>query len=151
MGLGNGGPASPRADDWEAGDGVLPGMTAVSDAGDGVPPGGWHDARQYIGAGQSGKSGRGASAGCRFSPGVHGTLDMHKRLCEDLCVATNLDIDQSLLKEAVSIGRHRSKKAAVTEALREYVARRKQQRIVELFGTIEYAEGYDHRKQRRRA
>ncbi len=66
-------------------------------------------------------------------------------------MATNLDIDQTLLKEAVSVGRHRSKKAAVTEALREYVARHKQQRIVEVFGTVEYSRGYDYRRHRRRA
>ena len=68
-----------------------------------------------------------------------------------LCVATNLDIDQNLLKEAVTVGRHRSKKAAVTEALQEYVARHKQRRIVELFGTVDYSEDYDYRKRRKRA
>jgi hypothetical protein len=66
-------------------------------------------------------------------------------------MATNLDIDQTLLKEAVTIGRHRSKKAAVTVALQEYIARHKQQQIVELFGTVEYREDYDYRKLRRRA
>ena len=78
-------------------------------------------------------------------------LDTHKALCEALCVATNLDIDQTLLKEAVSVGLHRSKKAAVTEALQEYIARRKQQRIVEIFGTVEYSQDYDYRKHRKRA
>lgn len=66
-------------------------------------------------------------------------------------MATNLDIDQALLREAVSIGKHRSKKAAVTEALREYVDRRKQQQILELFGSVDYDEEYDYRKHRRRA
>ena len=66
-------------------------------------------------------------------------------------MATNLDIDQVLLKEAVSVGHHRSKKAAVTEALREYIARHKQQRIVEIFGTVEYSQDYDYRKHRKRA
>jgi Arc/MetJ family transcription regulator len=65
-------------------------------------------------------------------------------------MATNLDIDPKLLEEAVSIGRHRSKKAAVSEALREYIDRRKQKEIVELFGTIDYAEDYDYRHRRRR-
>lgn len=72
-------------------------------------------------------------------------------MCDLLCMATNLDIDQDLLEEAVSIGRHRSKKAAVIEALQEYVARRKQMKVLDLFGSIEYAKGYDYRKQRRRA
>jgi hypothetical protein len=66
-------------------------------------------------------------------------------------MATNLDIDQVLLNEAVTVGQHRSKKAAVTEALQEYIARHKQQRIVELFGAIEYSEDYNYRKHRKRA
>ncbi len=66
-------------------------------------------------------------------------------------MATNLDIDPSLLEEAVRLGRHPSKKAAVIEALGEYVARRKQQRILDLFGTVEYEENYDYRKHRGRA
>jgi len=78
-------------------------------------------------------------------------LDTHKVLCEALCMATNLDIDQTLLREAVTVGRHRSKKAAVTEALQEYIARHKQQRIVELFGTVEYSDDYNYRKHRKRA
>ncbi len=59
-------------------------------------------------------------------------------MCEPLCVATNLDIDQKLLEEAVSLGKHRSKKAAVTDALVEYIARKKQQEILGLFGKIDY-------------
>ena len=78
-------------------------------------------------------------------------LDPHKSLCDGLCMATNLDIDQALLKEAVTVGRHRSKKAAVTEALQEYVARHKQLGVLKLFGTVDYSEDHDYRKQRRRA
>ena len=66
-------------------------------------------------------------------------------------MATNLDIDQNLLTEAVSIGGHPSKKAAVTEALKEYIDRRKQKEVLELFGKVVYEEGYDYRKQRRRS
>jgi hypothetical protein len=64
---------------------------------------------------------------------------------------THLEIDLALLEEAVTVGRHRSKKAAVTEALQEYIARHKQQRIVELFGAVEYSEDYDYRQHRKRA
>lgn len=63
-------------------------------------------------------------------------------------MATNLDIDPKLLEEAVSIGRHRSKKAAVVQALREYIDRHKQEEIVGLFGSIDYAEDYDYREAR---
>lgn len=45
-------------------------------------------------------------------------------------MATNLAIDDALLKEAQRIGRHKTKKATVTEALREYIRRRKQLEIM---------------------
>ena len=56
-------------------------------------------------------------------------------------MATNLAIDDKLLEEALKIGGHRTKKATVTEALHEYIRRRKQMEIVELFGTIDFEEG----------
>ncbi|MEO0323076.1 MAG: type II toxin-antitoxin system VapB family antitoxin [Myxococcota bacterium] len=63
---------------------------------------------------------------------------------------TNLAIDDRLLEEALEIGGHKTKKATVTEALEEYILRRKQAKIVELFGTIEMDPTYDFKKQRRR-
>jgi Arc/MetJ family transcription regulator len=65
-------------------------------------------------------------------------------------VPTNLDIDDRLLDEALKVGGRATKKATVTEALQEYISRRKQARITELFGTIEYEPKYDYKKQRRR-
>ncbi len=53
-------------------------------------------------------------------------------------MATNLAIDEKLLEEALKIGGHRTKKATVTEALHEYIRRRKQMEIVELFGSIDF-------------
>ncbi len=64
---------------------------------------------------------------------------------------TNLAIDDRLLEEAQNIGGHRTKKATVTEALEEYVQRRKQAKILELFGTVEFDPRYDYKKQRRRS
>ena len=64
---------------------------------------------------------------------------------------TNLAIDDRLLNEAVRVGGHRTKKAAVTEALEEYIRRRKQTRLLKLFGKIEFDPAYDSKKQRRRA
>jgi len=61
---------------------------------------------------------------------------------------TNLDIKQELLTEAVELGNHRSKRAAVEEALIEYVNRLKQQQILELFGQIDYDPEYDYKKSR---
>jgi Arc/MetJ family transcription regulator len=65
-------------------------------------------------------------------------------------MATNLAIDDRLIVKAVKAGGHRTKKDAVTEALQEYIDRRAQRRIVELFGTIEYDSGYDYKARRRR-
>lgn len=65
-------------------------------------------------------------------------------------MATNLALDDKLLEEAVKIGGKATKKETVTEALQEYIGRRQQARIVELFGTIEYDPTFDYKKQRRR-
>ena len=64
---------------------------------------------------------------------------------------TNLAIDDQLLEEAQKIGGHRTKKATVTEALEEYIQRRKQSRIVSLFGAVDFDPAYDYKKQRRKA
>jgi len=63
---------------------------------------------------------------------------------------TNLAIDDVLLEEARRVGGHRTKKATVTEALQEYILRRRQLRILDLFGKIEIDPAYDYKKQRRR-
>lgn len=65
-------------------------------------------------------------------------------------MATNLQIDESLMQEALELGGHRTKRAVVEEALQEYVMRRKQLLVVDLFGTIDYEENYDYKEQRKR-
>lgn len=65
-------------------------------------------------------------------------------------MATNLAIDDALLEEAQKIGGHKTKKATVTEALEEYIQRRKQSRILSLFGTVALDSKYDYKKQRRK-
>lgn len=65
-------------------------------------------------------------------------------------MATNLAIDDRLLEQARKAGGHRTKKATVTEALEEYIQRRKQAKIVRLFGTIDFDENYDYKDQRQR-
>ena len=62
---------------------------------------------------------------------------------------TNLAIDDRLIEEDKKLGRHRTKKEAVTAALDEYIQRRKQQRIISLFGTIDYDQTYDYKLARR--
>ena len=53
-------------------------------------------------------------------------------------MATNLDLDPALVDEAVRVGGRATKKDAVTEALREYIARRRQAHVTRLFGSVEY-------------
>ena len=66
-------------------------------------------------------------------------------------MATNLHLDDDLIDQAVELGGHPSKRAAVTEALHEYVNRLEQQRILPLFGAVEYDREFDYRTQRRRS
>ena len=62
---------------------------------------------------------------------------------------TNLAIDDRLIEEAQKLGNHRTKREAVNAALDEYIRRRKQQRILSLFGSIDYDDKYDHKQERR--
>ncbi len=63
-------------------------------------------------------------------------------------MATNLALDDSLLKEALLVGNLKTKRETVTTALKEFIARRKQIHIMDLAGTIEYDDDYDYKKGR---
>lgn len=65
-------------------------------------------------------------------------------------MATNLDIDQELLEEALKIGGQKTKKNTVNKALKEFIDKRKQKEIISTFGSILYEPGYDYKKLRRR-
>jgi len=65
-------------------------------------------------------------------------------------MATNLAIDEELLKEALKIGGYRTKKETVNEALKEYINRRKRKNILKAFGRIEMVEGYEYKRERKR-
>jgi Bacterial antitoxin of type II TA system, VapB len=64
-------------------------------------------------------------------------------------MATNLGLNDDLIREAQKLGNHRSKKEAVNAALDEYVTRRKQLGILKLFGKIDYDPRYDYKRARR--
>lgn len=64
-------------------------------------------------------------------------------------MATNLALDDTLIEEARDMGGHATKKAAVTAALEEYVQRRRQLRLLESFGGIDFDQDYDYKEQRR--
>lgn len=63
-------------------------------------------------------------------------------------MATNLQIDDNLIVKAKKLGKHRTKKEAVTRALQEYVRRLEQEKILNLFDTIDYDPDYDYKQQR---
>jgi len=82
---------------------------------------------------------------------VRGMVVLHIGVCNALHMATNLALDDKLIEEARKAGHHRTKKDAVTAALAEYVKRRKQQRILEAFGSFEFDPAYDYKAERRRS
>lgn len=65
-------------------------------------------------------------------------------------MATNLAIDPKLIDAALEVSGERSKKAAVTKALQEFVARRRQKRLLELMGKLEWDTSFDYKSERSR-
>jgi len=71
-------------------------------------------------------------------------------MCKELHMATNLAIDRDLLERAVEVSGERTKKAAVTKALQEFIARREQRRVLELMGKLEWDQSFDYKAERSR-
>ena len=65
-------------------------------------------------------------------------------------MATNLAIDDKLIEEARLIGKHATKKGVVTEALLEYIQRRKQISILDLFHSVDYDPDYSYKERRKK-
>lgn len=65
-------------------------------------------------------------------------------------MATSLSLDPKLLERALAVSGERTKKAAVTRALEEFIARREQKRVVDLFGTLEWDRTCDYKAERKR-
>jgi len=78
-------------------------------------------------------------------------LVLHITICNTLHMPTNLALDDKLIEAARKAGGHRTKKDAVTAALAEYVKRRKQQRILEAFGSFDFDPSYEYKAERRRS
>ena len=66
-------------------------------------------------------------------------------------MATNLAIDPDLLDRAVKVSGEKTKKAVVTKALQEFIARREQRRLVELMGTLDWDAAFDFKAERSRS
>jgi hypothetical protein len=65
-------------------------------------------------------------------------------------MATNLAIDPELLDRALKVSGERTKKAAVTKALQEFIARREQRRVLDLMGKLEWDPSFDYKSERSR-
>ena len=65
-------------------------------------------------------------------------------------MATNLALDPDLIERAVKVSGEKSKKAAVTRALEEFITRRSQKRLIELMGKLEWDESFDYKAERSR-
>jgi hypothetical protein len=65
-------------------------------------------------------------------------------------MATNLALDPELVERALEVSGERTKKAAVTKALHEFIARRRQKRLLELMGKLECDESFDYKRERSR-
>lgn len=60
-------------------------------------------------------------------------------------MTTSLAIDEDLVREAQALGHHKTKKEAVTVALKEYIQRNRQLEVLKLFGQIEYLPEHDYK------
>jgi Arc/MetJ family transcription regulator len=77
-------------------------------------------------------------------------------MCDNMCdlivevvtMATNLQVDDQLIIQAVKLGGHKTKKAAVTQALIEYITHLEQEKVLSMFGKVDYDPEYDYKKQR---
>jgi Arc/MetJ family transcription regulator len=77
-------------------------------------------------------------------------------MCDNMCdlivevvpMATNLQVDDQLIVQAVKLGGHKTKKAAVTQALIEYITHLEQEKVLSMFGKVDYDPEYDYKKQR---
>ena len=63
-------------------------------------------------------------------------------------MATNLSIDPDLLNKALEVSGEKTKKAAVTQALIEFIARRERVRVKELFDQLDWDSDYDYKAER---
>jgi Arc/MetJ family transcription regulator len=65
-------------------------------------------------------------------------------------MATNLSIDPDLIERALEVSGEQTKKAAVTKALEEFIARRKQKGLLDLMGKLEWDKSFDYKAGRNR-
>ena len=73
-------------------------------------------------------------------------------MCKNVCVmATNLNISDRLILKAKRLGKHKTKREAVSKALEEYIQKREQMKVLDAFGRLDFDPGYDYKSQRKRS
>jgi Arc/MetJ family transcription regulator len=82
------------------------------------------------------------------------SIEFPRGLCHVMCggshMATNLSIDPELIEQALAVSGERTKKAAVTKALQEFIAQRRQKRLLDLMGKLEWDCSYHYKGERAR-
>lgn len=82
-------------------------------------------------------------------------MQLHKIMCKLMCeeshMATNLALDPKLIERALAVSGEKTKKAAVTRALTEFIARREQKGVLELFEKLEWNPEFDYKSERSRS
>jgi Arc/MetJ family transcription regulator len=87
---------------------------------------------------------------CKFYTLIYTSDSVECLNHKEILMPTNLAIDDRLIAEAQKVGHHRTKKEAVTAALDEYIRKRKQLDILEMFGKVDFDENYDYKRERER-
>lgn len=78
-------------------------------------------------------------------------VSLCKVMCKEQHMATNLSLDPDLLERALEVSGERTKKAAVTRALEEFILRRKQKHLLDLMGKLEWDKSFDCKAERSRS
>lgn len=78
------------------------------------------------------------------------TTRLCRMMCEEAHMATNLSLDPKLIERALELSGEKTKKAAVTRALEEFIARRRQKALLDLMGKLEWDTALDYKKDRSR-
>lgn len=71
-------------------------------------------------------------------------------MCQTPRMTTSIEVDPALLERAMCLSGEPTRRAVVTRALEEFVARREEARLLELFGSLDWEPGYDHKRERSR-
>ena len=63
-------------------------------------------------------------------------------------MSTSIKLDNDLIKQALSVSNYKTEADVVAAALKEFVERRECKDLRDLFGSIQFADGYDYKAAR---